>query len=74
MNETVDNDRNKKFYKAAGAACFLLAAVCVSAAVVLIVYFVKFIGLPELADDSILFFIGGAFRIGLYIAYPFCII
>ena len=74
MNETTDKNRIKKYNKAAGAACFPIAAVCISVVVITIIDFVNFIILPELDDSSILYFIGGAFRFGLYIVYPLCII
>lgn len=70
MNEAVDNDKLKKYFRAAGYACFPLAALGISCIVLMTVDFVKYIiNAPTLAKDSIIYFIGNAVRSGLYIAY-----
>ena len=77
MDETVNSPKYNKYFKVVVAACFLLAAVCVGVAVIIIIDFVKFISSPKLDGGSIfyiIYLIGGVVRFGLYIVYPLGII
>lgn len=71
MSKTTDNDKIKKYFRAAGAACLPIAALGISCIVLMTVDFVKYIiNAPTLHQkDGILYLIGNAFKAGLYIAY-----
>ena len=61
MNETENNSKHNKYFKAVGAVCFPLAAVCISVAVILIIDFVKLISVQ--GDENIfVYFMVGAIK------------
>ena len=72
MNETEKYPKHNKYFKAGGAVCFPLAAVCISVAVMLIIDFVKIISMPEVdvGEFFIVYFIVGAIKFVLYVVYP----
>ena len=64
MNETENSPKHNKYFKAGGAVCFPLAAVCISVAVMLIIDFVMLIGVP-VNEHPFVYIIVGAIKVGL---------
>ena len=69
MNDLTDYNKYKKYFKAAGAACLLIAAVGIGLAVIFAIDFFELVNASTVDKRSIMFFIAGTFRFWAGLVY-----
>ena len=69
MNDLTDYNKYKKYFKAAGAACLLIAAVGIGLAVIFAIDFFELVNASTVDKRSIMFFIAGALRFWAGLVY-----